>query len=39
MKDLPFVSLGEPGALLEALGDLLSTLEAMRERLERDQPH
>jgi hypothetical protein len=38
MKDLPFASLWVPGALLEAVGDLLSTPEAMRARLERDQP-
>ena len=38
MRDLPFASLWEPGALLEAVGDLLSTPEAMRGRLERDQP-
>lgn len=38
MKDLPFASLWEPGALLEAVGNLLSPPEAMRARLERDQP-
>jgi hypothetical protein len=37
MKDLPFASLWEPGALLDAVADLLSRPEAMRERLERDQ--
>jgi hypothetical protein len=38
LKDLPFASLWETGALLEAVRDLLSTPEAMRERLARSQP-
>jgi hypothetical protein len=37
VKDLPFASLWERGALLDAVADLLSTPETMRERLARSQ--
>ena len=37
LLDLPFTLLWEPGALLGAIADLLSTEEALGERLDRDR--